>query len=302
MSFSSKAKEELSKLSNLANKEVVKYEFIGYIMTSHITIEKNKMKFTTENEYNINRFGKLTSNLGYHNYQIEVTGKNFCITLPKPDLEEIQYKENEVCLKEGLTENIKQKEQLMKSIVRGSFLGGGSISNPKNTYHLEIIFSTKENAQIIANILAQYQIDFKILMKKRYYVLYTKDGEKISKFLALIQANKAVLKFEEIRVYRDIRNSVNRKVNCETANLNKTVNAAIKQIEDIKYLERTGKLQNLSETLQEIAYLRLENPDASLVELGKLLSKPIGKSGVNHRFQAIQKIVEEQKKSNKKRK
>ena len=101
------------------------------------------------------------------------------------------------------------------------------------------------------------------------------------------------MKFEEIRVYRDIRNNVNRKVNCETANLNKTVNAAVKQIEDIKYLKRIGELSKLSEQLQEMAQIRLENPEASLIELGELLPKKIGKSGVNYRLKAIQKIAEE---------
>ena len=122
-----------------------------------------------------------------------------------------------------------------------------------------------------------------------------KDGDEISKFLALINASHSVLKFEEIRVYRDIKNQVNRKVNCETANLNKTVNAALQQIENIQYLQSIGKLKELSEPLQEIAKIRLEHPEASLIELGNMLAKPIGKSGVNHRFQAIEKIVEDLK-------
>ena len=109
--------------------------------------------------------------------------------------------------------------------------------------------------------------------------------------MALIGANSSVLKFEEIRVYRDIRNSVNRKVNCETANLNKTVNAALKQIEDINYLKQIGQFKKMPEQLQEIANLRLENPEASLVEIGKMLSRPIGKSGVNHRFQNIEQFA-----------
>lgn len=291
MSFSSQTKEELSKLNNLANKEVVKYELLGYLVTNHIGIEKNKMKFVTENQYNINRFSKLISNLNYNNYEIEVSGKNFCITLPKPEFSEISYEENAILL------NIQsQNEMLEKAMLRGAFLGSGSISNPVSTYHLEILCSTEANAQMLVNILNKYQITLKILQKKNSYSIYSKDGNEISKFLAFIQANGAVLKFEEIRVYRDVRNNVNRKVNCETANLNKTVNAAFKQIEDINYLIQTGEFTKLSKSLQEIANIRLQNPEASLVELGKLLQKPIGKSGVNHRLQAIQKLVEEQKK------
>ncbi len=298
MSFSSEVKEEISKLSNLANKEVVKYELLGYVATNHVNIEKNKLKFSTENEYNINRFGKLLSNLNYANYEIEMVGKNFCITIPALQLDEIEYKENKIFLKENVIKKaLNDNDMLTKAFVRGAFLGSGSITNPKNTYHLEILFKTKENAQIVLEILKNYQIFTKILKKKNDYSLYIKDGDEIANFLALIQANKSVLSFEDIRVLRDIRNHVNRKVNCETANLSKTVNAAVKQIEDINYLQEIGEFKHLSTALQEIAVLRLENPDSSLQELGKLLKTPIGKSGVNHRLKAIQKIAEEKRNS-----
>lgn len=297
MSFSSEVKEELSKLTNLANKQMVKYEFLGYLFTSSVGLEKSKLKFTTENEYNINRFSKLISNLQYQNYEIEMIGKNFCITLnQKLELPEVSYQENKIVINQEIVEKmIKEDEALAKALVRGCFLGGGSITNPKNTYHLEIHFSEQKNVGMIENILTYYEITFGKMKKTRSFSLYMKDGDEISKFLALIGASRSVLKFEEIRVYRDIRNQVNRKVNCETANLNKTVNAALQQIENIKYLQSIGKLAKLSEPLQEIAKARLENPEASLTELGNMLVKPIGKSGVNHRFQAIEKIVEELK-------
>ena len=296
MSFSSEVKEEISKLSNLANKNIVKYEFLGYIATSHITIEKNKLKFSTENEYNINRFGKLLSNLNYPNYEIEMNGRNFCITIPAPKLDEIENKNNKIFLKNDIIEkNLNESDILAKAFIRGAFLGSGSISNPQNTYHLEILFETEDNAHIALNILKQYQIFGKILKKKNDYSLYIKDGDEIANFLALIQANKSVLKYEDIRVLRDIRNDVNRKVNCETANLTKTIDAAVKQIEDINYLQEIGELKHLTKALQEIAKLRLENPDASMQELGKMLQIPIGKSGVNHRLKAIQKIAQEKR-------
>ncbi len=297
MSFSSEVKEELSKLTNLANKQMVKYEFLGYLFTSSVGLEKSKLKFTTENEYNINRFSKLISNLQYQNYEIEMIGKNFCITLnQKLELPEVSYQENKIVINQEIVEKmIKEDEALAKALVRGCFLGGGSITNPKNTYHLEIHFSEQKNVGMIENILTYYEITFGKMKKTRSFSLYMKDGDEISKFLALIGASRSVLKFEEIRVYRDIRNQVNRKVNCETANLNKTVNAALQQIENIQYLQSIGKLAKLSEPLQEIAKARLENPEASLTELGNMLVKPIGKSGVNHRFQAIEKIVEELK-------
>lgn len=289
MSFSSEVKEEISKLSNLANKQVVKFELLGYLSSNNISIEKSKIKFSTESEYNINRFSKLLNNLQYTNHTIEIVGKKFCISVNKPEISEIIY-EDKVGLK-NITEQINGQELLEKAFVRGSFLGGGSINNPKNTYHLEITFSTEENANIVLKILNKYQIQFKNIEKKNGYAIYTKDGDEISKFLALIGASSSVLKFEEVRIYRDIRNNVNRKVNCETANLNKTVNAALKQIEDIKYLKQIDQFDKMPEQLQEVANLRLSNPEASLVEIGKMLSKPIGKSGVSHRFQSIEQFV-----------
>lgn len=294
MSFSSEVKEEISKLNNLANKEVVKFELLGYIITNNITVEKSKLKFSTENEYNINRFSKLLNNLQYISHKIEVTGKVFGITVVKIEMPEILYSEEKIGLNAEKIQSLTEKNELLeKAIVRGSFLGGGSISNPKNTHHLEIIFSSEQNAQIVLEILNKYQIMFKLLKKKNAYSIYTKDGDEISNFLALIGATSSVLKFEDIRVYRNVRNNVNRKVNCETANINKTVNAALKQIEDIEYLKEKGELDKLSEPLKEIAKLRIENPEASLIELGKMLLIPLGKSGVNYRLQVIQKKAEE---------
>lgn len=291
MSFSSEVKEELNKLSNLANKDAVKYEFLGYWMTNHITIEKNKMKFSTENEYNINRFSKLLNNLQQTKYEIQIVGKTFSIITAIPQLEEIQ--ENLTLNLEQIKERIQKQEVLQKALVRGCFLGSGAISNPKQSYHLEVLFSQKIYADFIQEILQTSQITVKQVEKNQNDGIYVKDGEEISKFLAFIGANHSVLQFEEIRVYREIRNNVNRRVNCETANLNKTVESALKQIQAIQLLEQRGKLEELSEGLQEIANLRILHPEASLLELGNMLKVPIGKSGVNHRLKAIERMAEE---------
>lgn len=296
MSFSSEIKEELSKLSNLANKEAVKYEFLGYLATNHVLIEEEKqskkLKFSTENEYNINRFSKLLNNLQYTKYEIKIVGKTFSIIVQIPELKELTYQKEQVVLEQELIKKqIHKQEILQKAFVRGCFLGSGSISNPKNHYHLEIIFSQLKNAKFVLEILQEYDITFKQITKKQGYSIYAKDGEEISKFLAFVGANHSVLTFEEIRVYRDIRNNVNRKVNCETANLNKTVNSALKQIEAIQSLQEKGKLEKLSEGIQEIAKLRISHPEASLAELGAMLKVPIGKSGVNHRLKAIEKAA-----------
>lgn len=300
MSFSSEMKESLSKISNLNNKEVVKYELIGYLISNNIVCNKKTICYSTINEYNINRFNKLLSNLNILNFKIELKGKTYKITLPKIDvIEEIYYEEKNIFLNYKFIEKLNKientnfkEESLLKALARGIFLGSGSVNNPENKYHLEIIFGVIENAKIIKELLEKVNINMKQMKRKNGFSLYMKDGEEISKFLAFIGANLAVLKFEEIRVLRDMKNNINRKVNCETANLSKTINASVKQIEAIKKIQIDGKFENLSEQLKEIAILRLENPDASLIELSKMLKQPIGKSGVNHRLKQLEKLGE----------
>jgi len=296
MSFSGEIKEELSKISNLANKELVKAEFIGYLLSNNICVMNNKIKYSTENEYNINRFNKILSNLNI-DYDIAVQGKVYTITFKKKEFEEVEYIDKVAQIKENcfMDMNIAKNEQFFKAIVRGAFLGGGSLNNPQNKYHLEILFGTKENAMYIRNLLKEFNIESKILERKNSYSIYIKEAEEISKLLALLGANKAVLNFEEIRVVRDTRNNINRLVNCETANLNKTINAAVAQIEAIKLLKKKKKFDELQDSLKEIAEVRLNNPEVSLVELGQMLDNPIGKSGVNHRLKKIIEIAEELK-------
>ena len=301
MSFSSDLKESLSKISNLANKEIVKYELIGYLISNNTAVRSGKISYSTASEYNINRFNKLISNLNILDFKINLKGKVYTITLPKIEsLNEIEYIDEDIVLSDIIIEKLKNttilkenQDVYIKSLIRGIFLGSGSVNNPENKYHLEIIISTKENAQIIKEILDKSQIRMKLLERKNGYSLYIKDADEISRFLAFIGANSAVLKFEEIRVIRDIKNNINRKVNCETANITKTINAAVKQIEAIKKLKETGKFENLSDNLKEIAELRLENPDASLIELGEMLGNSIGKSGVNHRLKQIEQLAED---------
>lgn len=188
--------------------------------------------------------------------------------------------------------NLSQDEQLARLLIREAFIKKGFINDPNKDYHLEILFKSKKKAQELKEIINNFGIDIKLTKKAVDYMLYLKDGEEISSFLALIGAQKSMLKFEEIRVIKDTRNNVNRLVNCETANLSKTINAAVKQIEDIKKLKKEKRFEALPENLKEIAKLRLENPDISYEELGKKLSKPIGKSGVSHRLQKISEIAD----------
>lgn len=282
MSFSGEVKEELSKLNNLANKEEIKYEFLGYLASENVTEEKGHIKFSTESDYNIDRFAKIIRNVGIEDFEIKVNGKVFSIEFGKGASSLFQIPEVE-----------KKTTSFSKAFMRGLFMGSGSINNPEKKYHLECKIRKKEE---IANIIEMMKKN-EIYLKQMENIIYLKEGEEISKFLAFIGATRSVLKFEEIRVERHMNNKVNRLVNCKTANLNKVLNASVEQVEAIRKLKQTGQFEKLDNSLKEIAELRLANPDMPLIELGKKLSNPIGKSGVNYRLKKIMKIAEEGKKS-----
>ena len=288
MSFSSEIKEELSKINNLKDKQAVYYELIGYLITKNTKIER-KIKFSTENEYNINRFSKLLNNMNIE-YKIEMQGNLYVITFSKTEnIKNCNFNSDYISFNK--LEEIEEKD--IKALLRGAFLGAGFISEPNNTYNLEINFSKLENLLLVKDLLEKYQIVPKILNRNGSISLYIKEGEDISKLLVYIGASNAMLKFEEIRVIKEARNNVNRMVNCEVANLNKTVNAASRQIEAIRKIKNSRKFTNLPEELKEIAELRIKNPDASLIELGNLLKNPIGKSGVNYRLNKLINIAKE---------
>ena len=285
MSFSSELKEELSKINNLAKKNEVKYELAGYLISKNASIIKNSIRYATESEYNINRFSKLLKNLDI-NHGIEFDGKVFIITFKvKDNIDIIEIIDNDIAIK--IVSNITENEK--KAIIRGAFLGSGSINNPEKKYHLEINLSNKINLDYLFDIVTSMGLNCKKLDLDNKYAIYLKDGEEISSIIALLGANRSVLKFEDIRVQREMRGKVNRIVNCQTANLNRTINASVEQIEAIKMLQMNNKFNKLDDNLKEIALLRLEYPDISLVELGKKLKNPVGKSGVNYR---LKKIIE----------
>lgn len=180
-----------------------------------------------------------------------------------------------------------------RAFIRGAFMASGSISDPEKSYHFEIVCPAQEKALQIQNLILNFEIDAKIVERKNHFVVYIKEGWGIVEILNVMEAHISLMELENIRILKEMRNSVNRKVNCETANINKTVSAAVKQINDIEYIRDNSGLEILPEQLLEMAMVRLENPDASLVELGGLLSKPVGKSGVNHRLRKISEIAED---------
>lgn len=186
-----------------------------------------------------------------------------------------------------------------RAFIRGAFLAAGSISDPEKFYHFEIVCSAEEKAIQLQAIINSFDIESKIVMRKKYYVVYIKEGAQIVEVLNVMEAHVALMNLENVRILKEMRNSVNRKVNCETANINKTVSAAVKQIEDINYIKGHMRLESLSEGLEDIAKIRLEYPDATLKELGKMLTPEVGKSGVNHRLRKLSNLAQELRELNK---
>ncbi|RPF54395.1 DNA-binding protein WhiA [Aquisalibacillus elongatus] len=209
-------------------------------------------------------------------------------------LTELEILEETFAIKRRVSERFIENECCKKSYLRGAFLAGGSVNNPEtSSYHLEIFSFYEEHNESVCNLLNYFDLNAKKLERKTGYICYIKEAEKITEFLILIGAHQALLKFEDVRIMRDMRNSVNRLVNCETANLNKTIGAAFRQVENIKYIEQTVGLDALPEKLREVAELRVQHQDVTLKELGELSQNgKISKSGINHRLKKIDEYAE----------
>ncbi|MGN0329339.1 MAG: DNA-binding protein WhiA [Lachnospira sp.] len=186
-----------------------------------------------------------------------------------------------------------QKDCCKKSFIRGAFISAGSISDPNKFYHYEIVCDYEEDAQNLKEMLCFFNLDAKVTTRKNSYIVYMKEGNNITDALNLMGAYISQMNLYNVMILKDMRNDVNRKVNCETANLNKTVAAAVKQIKDIEYISSTVGLDALKDNLKQVAIIRLENQDMSLKDIGDLLDPPVGKSGVNHRLRKISEIADE---------
>ena len=187
----------------------------------------------------------------------------------------------------------KTSKMSTKGLIRRAFLQSGSISDPEKFYHLEIVFTEYEEALEIKQMIESFQLDAKIVERKGHYVVYLKEGAQIADMLRIMEAPLALMEFENIRIVKEMRNSINRQVNCEAANLGKTISAAVKQVEDIRFIDSMVGLDNIPESLAETARKRLEYPEAALKELGELMEPPLGKSGVNHRLKRLSEIAED---------
>jgi len=245
-----------------------------------------KTLFNLKEEVSVRRNNRLRKNVIYSVKMVPQPGTKKALDKLGIDFTPAGYKIH-------WNSELVKKRCCQKAYLRGAFLGGGSISNPEQkTYHLEIITSDSFNDELISELMRNFNIEPKTTWRKKAHVIYLKDSEMIVDFLNVVGAHCALLNFENIRVHKDVRNRVNRIVNCETANLNKTVEAGLKQVETIRYLERSIGLENLPVGLKEIARARLENPEVSLKELGETMEPPLSKSGVNHRMRRLKRIAD----------
>jgi DNA-binding protein WhiA len=191
----------------------------------------------------------------------------------------------------GVPEFVEQNECCRRAFLRGAYLGSGSLSDPAKGYHLEFVARSEAMAEGLWTLLEEYDLNAKLMLRKGNSVVYLKESEKITEFLTLIGASGAILELENVKVYKDFRNNLNRQVNCETANIQKTVTAASRQVENIRYLINSGVFNRLPQSLREAAEVRVNNPDATLKELGEMLCEPVSKSGMNHRLRKLDEIA-----------
>lgn len=213
-------------------------------------------------------------------------------------LEDMEIVSENLQFSQTISPSLIKKSCCKRAYLRGAFLAGGSVNNPEtSSYHLEIFSLYKSHSEALVKLMNHFKLNSKSIERKKGYIAYLKEAEKISDFLGVIGAHVALMKFEDVRIVRDMRNSVNRLVNCETANLNKTIGAALRQIENIRFIEQSIGLDTLPEKLREIARLRIEHQDVTLKELGEMVSTgAVSKSGVNHRLRKLDEIAENLKK------
>ncbi len=310
MSFSSEIKNELSKM--VTHESCCQMaELTGFMITNGTVAKEDGnfiLRMSTENASTIRRiyntFKNIYSITPITNIEKEKNFKDNLYQLKivdKTDLEKI-FKNSLINIDVRLQiviDNkieIEKKECCKKSFLRGVFMGGGSIADPNSRYHLEIVTSNMENATFISSIMNEWNLNAKMMKRKHDFVIYIKGAEKISDFLATIGSNKGILEFEQIRVIKEVKNQVNRLNNFENANLEKTIDTALLQIEDIMVIRKNRKFQKLPAPLREIANLRLENRDDTYTELGKKLNPPLSRAGVSHRFKKIKEIADELRK------
>lgn len=298
MSFAGKVKEELLRQTGKAGHCQLAELAALFATCGQIRMDEYgdyQIKFVTENLTVASKCFILVKKVfhivpdisvsGHHQYSLYLLDDQDATAFMKA----IRVEEGALFVSEGLIE----RSCCRRAFLRGIFLTSGSVTDPNSGYHLELVAGNMARAARIQEMIGIFGLEAKIVERKRNYIVYMKEGAAIVDFLNVIGAHLALMEFENVRILKEMRNSINRQVNCETANIKKTVSAASRQTADIRYIHGTIGFGNLSDNLSQIARLRLEHPDVSLKELGQMLEPPIGKSGVNHRLRKLSEIAED---------
>ena len=274
MSFSSDIKLELAKQSSKSEHCQIAELAAMIMQEGRISIAPYSLAFETENEVLLDKYATLMK-------------RAFGIDVNEPI-------SSEDCKKiiEAIQGLYLEKTCCKRAFIRGAFMASGSMSDPNKAYHFEIVCRTPEQASRLQELMREFETEPKIVERKNYYVVYLKDGSQIVDMLNVMEAYISLMNLENVRILKEMRNTVNRKVNCETANISKTVNAAVKQIADIELIRDTEGLDSLPLPLRDMAQVRLEHPEAPLKDLGKYLDPPVGKSGINHRLRKLAQIAD----------
>lgn len=306
MSFSSKAKNDLARLTS-ENRCCHLAELSGLLRVSGSLqpgVGGVGALIVTENAAVARLiFTLFKKSFGVHAEVLASSGKalnkghSYTVRLPQVEemlkqLEILEEGADGLAIFEGVPERLLVKECCRRAYLRGIFLGSGSVSDPEKAYHLEFVTHDPVYAEALKDLVNSYDLNAKTVSRKQNTVVYLKEGDQIVDMLNIIGAHSALLAFEDVRILKQMRNDVNRIVNCETANLNKTVDTAVRQIQAIETISGTIGLEGLPDALAEIARMRLAHTDLSLTELGALLSPPVSKSGVNHRLKKLERIAQ----------
>ena len=304
MSFSQKAKDEAAKLAifndNSSLAELMAY--VRYVSSISFISGKVAVSFRVQKAALARRIFTIIRMIYNTDLDVDISKMTqlkkmniYTIVLNDTDIVMQMFKDTRL---EGFLDvnkvpsMVRENDEMRRSYLRAAFLAVGSITNPERGYHLEMLFESEFEANEVKELMNVYGLGAKYVRRKENYITYLKGAEAISDFLTVIGAMRAVLSFENIRVVKDVRNNANRRTNCETANIQKTVDASTRQVADIEYIDERLGLENLQGDLRELALLRLDNRDASLAELGRLMSPELGKSGVNHRLKKLAELAE----------
>lgn len=295
MSFSGKIKEELSKqIGSFQHCKITEFttiiQYTGKIYPSEMGIFSKEGQI--ENDTVSRKYFTLLKKTFKIGVDIETSKENFDEKVLKT-IKIVNDNGDIVGNREIINPLLLKRSCCRRSFLRGAFLTIGSISDPEKGYHLEFVCSNHEQAEQLQEIIATFKVEAKIIVRKKYFVVYIKEGAGIVEMLNIMGAHISLMELENLRIVKDMRNSINRRVNCEAANITKTVEASSNQMEDIAIVKEFYGFENLRDNLKEMAEIRLEYPDASLKELGEFLNPSVGKSGVNHRLRKLKKIADE---------